>query len=192
MDDELTRIGLEERCPGQMQQRAVDGQHYFVVEVRRLQQQTALRRARAWRIIDATGERQRLERMAWRLGQIDQGLAALTAATNLAGRNGEYQWAAELARLRGELLLLHAPPDETGAEAQFRAAIAIAQQQNAKSLELRATTSLARLLGHNGGSAEARRMLVTVYDWFTEGAETADLRAARNTLESLEKLPIGG
>jgi class 3 adenylate cyclase len=127
-----------------------------------------------------------------RLGQIDQGLAALTAATNLAGRNGEYQWAAELARLRGELLLLHAPPDETGAEAQFRAAIAIAQQQNAKSLELRATTSLARLLGHNGGAAEARRMLVTVYDWFTEGAETADLRAARNTLESLEKLPIGG
>jgi predicted ATPase len=127
-----------------------------------------------------------------RLGQIDQGLAALDAASNLADRNGEHQWAAELTRLRGELLLLGPTPDESGAEAQFRAAIALARSQNAKSLELRATTSLARLPGRNGGATDARRMLVAVYDWFTEGAETADLRAARQTLESLEKLPIGG
>ncbi len=71
------------------------------------------------------------------------------------------------------------------AEAAFRRAIEVAKGQNARSLELRATTSLAHLWQSQGKSAEARDLLAPVYDWFTEGFDTADLKDAKALLEEL-------
>ena len=75
--------------------------------------------------------------------------------------------------------------DEELAEADFRDAIALAREMSAKTWELRAATSLARLWRDQGKSAEARELLAPVYDWFTEGFETADLREARVLLDKL-------
>ena len=71
------------------------------------------------------------------------------------------------------------------AEADFREAIALAQKMHGKSWELRATTSLARLLRDSGRHDEARTMLVEVYNWFTEGFDTADLKEAQALLDQL-------
>jgi class 3 adenylate cyclase/tetratricopeptide (TPR) repeat protein len=91
--------------------------------------------------------------------------------------------APELLRLEGELHLQQAAPD--GAERCFRGAIDLARRRTEKSLELRATTSLARLLAARGERDEARRSLVDVYGWFTEGFATRDLREAKVLLEEL-------
>ena len=72
------------------------------------------------------------------------------------------------------------------AEARFRRAIEIARLQGAKSLELRAVTSLSRLFHKQGKSDEARRMLAEIYGWFTEGFDTADLKDAKALLNELE------
>ena len=78
-------------------------------------------------------------------------------------------------------------PDPQGeAEACFLKAIDIARKQQAKSLELRATTSLTRLWQQQGKTAEAHRMLSEVYNWFTEGFDTKDLREAKALLEEFE------
>ncbi len=74
---------------------------------------------------------------------------------------------------------------EKEAEGCFRKAIEIAQQQQAKSLELRATMSLARLWQKQGKHKDARKMLAQVYDWFTEGFDTADLQEAKALIEEL-------
>ena len=71
------------------------------------------------------------------------------------------------------------------AESSFRTSIEIARRQNAKSLELRATTSLARLLRDNNRRADAHAMLAEIYDWFTEGFDTADLKDAKALLDEL-------
>jgi len=71
------------------------------------------------------------------------------------------------------------------AEADFREAIAVAQQMTAKTLELRATTSLARLLAKQGKHDEAHSMLAEIYSWFTEGLDTADLKDAKALLDEL-------
>lgn len=93
-------------------------------------------------------------------------------------------------RLRGELLL----KDEGGrmkgeakveAENCFWQAIEVARRQEAKSLELRAVMSLSQLWQRQGKQEEARRMLTEIYDWFTEGFDTADLREAKTLLEEL-------
>ena len=76
-------------------------------------------------------------------------------------------------------------PDESGAEASFRKAIAITRGQGAKSFELRAATSLAGLLAHQGRREEARALLAPVYGWFTEGFDTADLKEAKGLLNEL-------
>jgi predicted ATPase len=87
--------------------------------------------------------------------------------------------------LKGELLLMR--DDSSGAEAEgcFQRAIEIARNQNAKSWELRATTSLARLLAKQGKRAEARAMLAAIYGWFTEGFDTADVKDAKALLDEL-------
>ena len=90
----------------------------------------------------------------------------------------------KLHRLKGELLLLAGAP-ESDAEASMRRAIAIAQRQEAKGWELRAATSLARLLRKQGRIAEAREVLAPVYNWFTEGFDTADLKDAKALLDEL-------
>ena len=76
-------------------------------------------------------------------------------------------------------------PDLDTAESSFRAALSIAREQGTKGFELRAATSLARLLGDDGRQEEAQELLAPVYDWFTEGFDTADLIAAKALLEQL-------
>jgi len=71
------------------------------------------------------------------------------------------------------------------AESSFRRAIEIAREQNARTLELRATISLARLLGNEGRRGEAHEKLAAIYNWFTEGFDTADLKQAKALLDEL-------
>jgi predicted ATPase len=130
-------------------------------------------------------------------GQTESGLALLTEGLTEAHRHGECWQEAELHRLRGELLLRAranaARSDANGdvediapaAEQCFHQALATARRQEAKSLELRAAVNLARLWQQNGNSAEARDLLVPVYEWFTEGFHTADLRDARALLDEM-------
>ena len=99
------------------------------------------------------------------------------------GTTQELWFEAELHRLRGELLRQSAPDT---AEGCFRQALATAQRQKAKSWELRAATSLARLLRDQGRHEQARQILAPVHGWFTEGFETADLQEAKALLEELE------
>ena len=79
----------------------------------------------------------------------------------------------------------HAGPDLAGAERSFQTALAIARDQQAKMWELRAATSLARLWRNLAKPAEARNLLQPVYDWFTEGFDTADLKDAKTLLDGL-------
>jgi predicted ATPase len=94
---------------------------------------------------------------------------------------------AELSRLKGTLLLKQAVPDASQAEACFRQALDIARQQQAKSWELRAATSLARLWQQQDKQNEARALLTDVYGWFTEGFDTHDLQEAKALLETLAR-----
>ena len=98
---------------------------------------------------------------------------------------GLRRWEAELHRLKGKLLLQQRIPDEAQAETCFHQAIDIARQQQAKSLELRAAMSLARLWQQQGKQAEAYELLVPIYGWFTEGFDTTDLREAKALLDEL-------
>jgi tetratricopeptide (TPR) repeat protein len=118
-------------------------------------------------------------------GKPQEGLEMLRRAQDLMDQTGERHWAADLFRLRGELLLLDTPPAMDGAEASLRQAIEVAHRQSAKWWELRATTSLARLLAKEGKRDEARAMLSEIYNWFTEGFDTADLKDAKALLEEL-------
>ena len=90
-----------------------------------------------------------------------------------------------MSRLKGALLLQQQGTVQAEAEACFQQAIAVAQQQSAKSWELRAATSLARLWQQQGKTTEARELLAPVYEWFTEGFGTADLKDAKALLVAL-------
>ena len=107
---------------------------------------------------------------------VEEGLA-------VSNRNGEPFYDAELWRLEGELLKMQDKAAE--AESCFLKAIEIARQQGAKSLELRASTSLARVWQKNGKRREARQLLCGVYTWFTEGFDTADLKEAASLLREV-------
>ncbi len=120
-----------------------------------------------------------------RAGQIDEGLKATAEALDLVRQRGECFWEAEIHRLSGELLLMRDRSDCTEAQASFKRAIEVARRQGAKSLELRATRSLARLLRDTGCRDEARAMLAEIYNWFTEGFDTADLKDAKALLDEL-------
>jgi predicted ATPase len=104
-------------------------------------------------------------------------------------KNEERMYEAELYRLKGTLMLqsrdqgLESKDEE--AEACFHKAIEIARRQQAKALELRAATSLARLWQHQGKRSEAHKVLSEVYNWFTEGFDTKDLQEAKALLEEL-------
>ena len=110
-------------------------------------------------------------------------LATLREGLEIAGATGEHIWDAELRRLTGTVLLADNKLDE--GQASLQQAIRIAQAQQAKSLELRAVTSLARLWGEQGRRADARDLLAPVYGWFTEGFDTADLKEAAALLSEL-------
>jgi predicted ATPase len=116
-------------------------------------------------------------------GQLQDALAALDRAGETAAATGERHYQAELYRLRGVVLA------QTGKDAEAAAclqqAIETAQGQEAKSLELRAATSLARLWRDQGKRAQARDLLAPIYGWFTEGFDTADLKDAKALLDEL-------
>ena len=115
------------------------------------------------------------------------GLRALEDAFSRVKPTGERMYEPELYRLKGELLLVQGRLNAAQAEQSFRTAIEIARAQSAKSWELRAATSLARLLAKQGKRDEARAMLAEIYAWFTEGFDTADLKDAKALLEELNK-----
>jgi predicted ATPase len=94
-------------------------------------------------------------------------------------------WEAELRRLKGILLTHVAPGEPQEAEACYQEALTIAQRQQAKSLELRAAMSLARFRRDHGRRGEALDLLAGVYDWFSEGFETPDLRDTKALLDEL-------
>jgi tetratricopeptide (TPR) repeat protein len=119
------------------------------------------------------------------LGDLDEGLRALDEALDWVHRNDERLYAAEIHRLRGELLLRRENSDEAQAECCFERALEMAREQQAKSWELRAATSMSRLWQRQGRHNEARAVLSSVYDWFTEGFDTRDLREARVLLDDL-------
>jgi predicted ATPase len=118
------------------------------------------------------------------LGRIDEALTVIEETLPFAETEEQY-YEAELHRLRGELLLMRTDADRQGAERCFRKAIDIAHRQGAKSWELRSTTSLARLLARQGKGDEARAMLAKIYNWFSEGFDTRDLKDAKALLEEL-------
>jgi predicted ATPase len=118
-------------------------------------------------------------------GRLDDGLSALRDALAAADENEIRFYEAETHRLKGELLLMRDDSNVLEAESCFQRAIEIARKQSAKSLELRATMSLARLLAKQGRRDEARTMLADIYNWFTEGFDTADLIDAKALLKEL-------
>jgi class 3 adenylate cyclase len=114
-------------------------------------------------------------------GRMPQALERIETA--LQANPLELTWRPEVIRVRGELRRLVGQSEE--AEADFRAAIALAQKISAKAWELRATTSLARTVAEAGRSDEGRAILAEIYNWFTEGFDTADLKDAKVLLEEL-------
>lgn len=125
-------------------------------------------------------------KLFWISGRRAEGLAAIAEALALVERTGERCFLAEIWRIKGDLLLEAAASNaKAEAESCYTRAIEVARQQNAKSWELRAAQSLARLWQQEGKIAEARQMLAEIYGWFTEGFDTADLKAAKTLLDEL-------
>jgi predicted ATPase len=126
------------------------------------------------------------------IGQEREAISVLSEALAEIEASEHQTWVAEAYRFKGELLLMHYGGKESAptalfaeVETHFHQAIEIARQQQAKSFELRATTSLCRLWQAQGRRAEAYTLLSAVYGWFTEGFDTLDLIEARTLLESL-------
>jgi predicted ATPase len=116
-------------------------------------------------------------------GQIEEALTLLNDALQIVERSRQRWFAAELNRLKGQLLLRQGHSE--AAEELYRKALSIAREQEAKLWELRAAASLARLRSDQGRRAEARDLLAPVYDWFTEGFDTPDLKEAKALLDEL-------
>jgi predicted ATPase len=121
------------------------------------------------------------------VGQTTEGLEALAEALAMLAKSGVRWWEAELYRLRGELLLQRSTTPQGESESCFHQALAVARQQQAKSLELRAAMSLARLWRRQGKHAEVHALLAPIYGWFTEGFDTADLQEAKALLVELQR-----
>ena len=117
--------------------------------------------------------------------QPEAGLTVLAEALTLVDTTGERWYEPELYRLKGELLLQQSSDNQAEAETCFHQALDIARNQQAKSFELRAATSLARLWQQQGKRQEAHDLLAPVYNWFTEGFDTADLKDAKALLDEL-------
>jgi predicted ATPase len=118
-------------------------------------------------------------------GDLDEGLAMLAEALDLAHRYRDVYWEPEIHRLKGQLLLQRSGEATAEAEVCYRQAMDIARHQAARSLELRAAMSLARLWTAHGEREQARSLLAEVYAKFTEGLETPDLVNARSLLDEL-------
>jgi predicted ATPase len=125
------------------------------------------------------------------LGQVDAGVSIVAEALELVEQTGVRWYEAETYCIQGTVLRHQAVPDAAQAEAYFQRALDIACRQEATSWELRAATSLARLWQSQGKRQDAYDLLAPVYDWFTEGFDTADLKEARSLVDELrpEKMP---
>ena len=119
------------------------------------------------------------------LGQFDDAWRCIREAMTMIETAKERVWEAEVNRVAGQIALKLPEPDAAKAEAYFERALTVARQQQAKSWELRAGMSLARLWRDQGKVSEARELLAPVYGWFTEGFDTRDLQEAKALLEEL-------
>jgi predicted ATPase len=117
------------------------------------------------------------------LGQFAEGLKCLAEAAAIIETTEERYAEAELHRVHGDLL--NSAGDRSAAEQNYRQAIAVAEGQSAKLLQLRASASLARLWRDQGKHAEVRDLLDPIYNWFTEGFDAPDLKGAKALLEQL-------
>ncbi len=124
------------------------------------------------------------------LGQFEAAWRCIGEAMTAAETTKETWCEAEIHRTAGEIALMSPEPDAAKARAHFERAIAIARAQKAKSWELRAATSLARLWRDHGERQQARDLLAPVYGWFTEGFDTADLKEAKALLDELTEPAI--
>jgi predicted ATPase len=120
-----------------------------------------------------------------RTGRLKEGFDVLEEGFTSVAKTGYQLDLALLHHVKGELLLVENPSDVAEAEQCFRTAIEIARRQSARSEELRATTSLARMLRDTARRDEARAMLAEIYNWFTEGFDTSDLKEAKALLDEL-------
>ena len=120
------------------------------------------------------------------VGQAEAGLAVLAEALEVIQTDGERWYEAETCRVQGELTCQTGVQNRAAeSEMCFQKALEVARHQQAKSWELRAATSLARLWQGQGKTSEAQELLAPVYDWFTEGFDTADLKDAKELLDGL-------
>ena len=119
------------------------------------------------------------------LGQFDKASRRISEALIAIQTTNESWYEADVHRIAGEIALRSPEPDVAKAEAHFERALQVALVQRAKSWELRAATSMARLWRSQGKPQQARELLAPVYGWFTEGVETRDLKEAKALLEEL-------
>src|SRR5262249_29176041 len=126
-----------------------------------------------------------LSRAHAELGQFDDAWRYIGEALSTTEATKESWTEAEINRIAGEIALQTPEPDALKAEAHFERPLAVARQQQAKSWELRAAMSLARLWRYQGKVQQARELLAPVYGWFTEGFDTRDLKEAKALLDTL-------
>ena len=126
-----------------------------------------------------------LARASAEVGQVDDGRRCIEEAMTAVETTKERWYEAEVNRMAGEIALLSPKPDVAKAEACFERALAVARKQQAKSWELRAAMSMARLWGDQGRRQQAHKLLAPVYGWFSEGFDTHDLRKAKDLLGEL-------
>jgi predicted ATPase len=119
------------------------------------------------------------------LGQIEEAWRSVDEAKTVIESTKETWFEAHVHRIAGEIALKSPQPDAAKAEAHFEHALAVARQQQAKSWELRAATSMARLWHDQGKPQQARELLAPVYGWFTEGFDTRDLKEAKALLDQI-------
>ena len=138
--------------------------------------------------IGRTDRLSHLAEMCMKAGHLDDAFSIVGEALAAVDRQEERYYEPDIHRVRGEVLLRQDSSNIPQAEECFRGAIEIAHKQSGKSLELRAATSLARLLRDTDRGDEARTTLAEIYNWFTEGFDTADLKDAKALLEELTAL----
>jgi predicted ATPase len=119
------------------------------------------------------------------LGQFDDAWRCIGEAMTAVETTKARWFEADMHRLAGEIVLMSPEPDATKAQEYFARALTVARQQQAKSWELRAAMSLARLWRSQGKAQQARELLAPVYGWFTEGFDTLDLKEAKALLDEL-------
>ena len=119
------------------------------------------------------------------IGQFDNAWRCIGEAMTAVETRKERWCEAEVSRTTGEIVLMSPEPDAAKAEAHFERAVAVARKQKARSRELRAATSMARLWREQGKRQQARELLAPIYGWFTEGFDTLDLKHATALLDEL-------